>query len=703
MEKHFEFTKKLMQVHKPGRMNPDKCIDADCIVFTEEWKIACKADCGVVLKEALLDLQDYFKVSMGIDLAIVSLEESTEKTIFVSVDSSLESRNFRIKTSERVEIFGSDERRAAQGCYVLEDEMNLNEYPAIKPCDITRRMRFSPRFIHSGMPARQFPKEHLRQIAHFGFDAIMLMADPKITEGGEACVKFNEIIRQAAVCGLDVYTFCPFKNPYHPDDEGAYEFYESTYGALARLCPDLKGLILIGESCEFPSKDTRTTGKPWQESLKDDKPSPGWFPCSDYPQFASMIQKIIHAHSENIELVFWTYNWFYEDEELRSEFVRNLPEGITAMATFEMQSGLQISSDAKEVTTDYTLWQIGPGSSYGSEAKVAREVGRKMIAMTNSAGNTWDIGGVPYLPAPQRWMKRWEAVINCQETLKLDGTQDSWSYGFWPSFICEMAKYAYMEPSPDMNELLQRLIVRDYGKENLEKMLEIFSLFSEGMTHCVSTNEDQFGPARVGPSYPLFFKRWELIPKGPQSCIDVNFEAFPVYTYNLDYTDRLIYETKEFRLVADIFDEGCRRLTEIMANLPAEKIVNARELLGVSKFIANTARTIHHVKRWHYLKGQLGVYVDAEPTWVGGRKGMEDAKKAVKSLVPASNPKPVVRELIDILKREIVNAEDTISLVEENSRLGYEQEFDYACSKEQLEWKIEMARRTLNEELLPLL
>ena len=49
------------------------------------------------------------------------------------------------------------------------------------------------------------------------------------------------------------------------------------------------------------------------------------------------------------------------------------------------------------------------------------------------------------------------------------------------------------------------------------------------------------------------------------------------------------------------------------------------------------------------------------------------------------------------------NAKDTIALVEANSRLGYEKEYGYSCSKSQLLWKIQMAERTIAEELLPLL
>ena len=42
-------------------------------------------------------------------------------------------------------------------------------------------------------------------------------------------------------------------------------------------------------------------------------------------------------------------------------------------------------------------------------------------------------------------------------------------------------------------------------------------------------------------------------------------------------------------------------------------------------------------------------------------------------------------------------------MVRENSRLGYTKELGYACGEEQLDWKINMAKCTLNEELLPLL
>ena len=383
--------------------------------------------------------------------------------------------------------------------------------------------------------------------------------------------------------------------------------------------------------------------------------------------------------------------------------MRTVPEDITMMATFEMFEKVDIAPEIQEVTTDYTLWQIGPGKYYSTESKVARERNLRMYCMANTGGNTWDIGGVPYLPAPQRWIQRWRAVTDTHDNLKMDGVRESHSYGFWPSFLPEMAKWAFMTPDVDLNKLLERIVIRDFGKENVEPVLKAFEMFSEGMSHCVSTNEDQYGPARVGPSYPLFFERWELIPPCPVTGKEVNYEGWPVYTYNLDRSEKLLYEIDEYVAMARAFEAGCTLLSGVVDKLEGEKKKVALHILQVAQYIANNAKTVYNVKRWHYLKGKLGIYVEGRTTWVGGRKNMPDAQKPVKPLIPVENKLPVVLELLEIIKDEIANAKATIPLVEENSRLGFENEYGYSCSREQLEWKIAMAERTIEEELLPLL
>lgn len=702
MENYLEFEKRMVSVHKPNRINPEAYTDLKGTEITGSWTISCPNDSGVVLRNAVRDLQDYFRVSMELSLALETADSAADKRIFVCVDENLPERSFRIQVSDGIQITGSDERHAAQGCYALEDTLNLNEAPVIEAGDTTRQMRFSFRTINSGMHDSSYSDAYLNMIAHAGMTAVDVFLDGIPTDPKEVW-QVNDLVDRAAGYGLDVYCFPHFINKVHPDEAGAFAYYDSMYGKLLELCPGLKGFIIVGESCEFPSKDPRTTGKSWRESLEDEKSSPGWFPCSDYPQFVALLRDVIHSHSPDAEIVFWTYNWGYEEQELREELLRNVPEDVTMMATFEMFEKVDIAPQIQEIATDYTLWQIGPGKYYASESKVARERSLRMYSMTNTGGNTWDIGGVPYLPVPQRWIQRWQAVIDTQENLKMDGVRESHTYGFWPSFLSEMAKYAYMTPKTDLSALLERIVIRDFGKKNAKTVLNAFDLFSEGMSHCVSTNEDQYGPARVGPSYPLFYKRWEMIPLCPITGGNVNCEGFPVYTYNLDRTEKLQYETDEYLTMARLFDAGCTILAGVIEGMNGSKKEDAKHILQVAQYIRNNAFTIYHVKRWHYLKGQLGVYVDAEPTWVGGRKNMPDAKKAEKPLIPVDDKRSVVLELITIAKAEIENARNTIPLVESNSRLGFEKEYGYSCSKMQLEWKIRNAERTIAEELLPLL
>ncbi len=700
METPFEFKKTLLQVHKPHRVNPDAVKKLSGTAITADWTIAFPRDAGEVLRNAAVDLAEYFAVSM--DLPLSSCACAGRQAISIAVDPALPPRAFRIRAGEGIEITGADERAAAQGCYALEDELNLNEAPILAPCDKTLRARFSPRIIHSGMESGNYPDEHLRMLAHAGIDGVKIgtrnaISDPAVRE------RVNDLIARAARYGIDVYTFSPFHNERHPDDPDAYAYYDGMYGKLFDVCPGLKGLMVVGECCEFPSHDARTTGKTWRESIHDEKPSPGWFPCEDYPQFVSLLRDVIRAHKPDADVIFWTYNWGYEKRELREQLLRTVPTDITMMATFEMFENFDIAPGIRETCTDYTLWFIGPGEYFKTESAVARERGIRMYSMTNTGGNTWDIGVVPYLPAPQRWIKRWKAVADAQDTLRLDGVEGSHSYGFWPSILPFLAKYAYMTPMPDLDALLRRTVVRDFGEENADDALRAFSLFSDGMAHCVSTNEDQYGPARIGPSYPLFFKRWEPIPIGPESKADPNSESNPVYRYNLDLSDKLSYEADEYETMARLFDAGCELLSVVISRMTGRKAEEARRLLGVARFIANTARTITHVKRWHLLKGRLGVYVDTPPIWCGGRKNMPDAASAKVPLVAAEDPRPIVLELIEIAQREIANAEATLPLVEEDSRLGYNQELDYCASPEQIRWKIAVTRRAIDEELLPLL
>lgn len=76
---------------------------------------------------------------------------------------------------------------------------------------------------------------------------------------------------------------------------------------------------------------------------------------------------------------------------------------------------------------------------------------------------------------------------------------------------------------------------------------------------------------------------------------------------------------------------------------------------------------------------------------------MSDALSPVKLLDVRQDREHWIQELIAIGEAEIQNARDTIPLLQANSRLGYTQELDYACSEEQILWKIDRLEATLEE------
>ena len=187
---------------------------------TDGWKIIIPSEASVVIRNVADDLQEYFKISMECDVTIEAGEVPSETSIYLKIDSTLPERSFRIEAGNGITISGVNDRMVAQGCYVLEDEMNINEAPVIAPCDKQMHARFSPRMIKTCVRDSYYPDELLRMIAHYGIDSIEVDLTNILTDE-EKCARVNAIIERAAEFGLGSYAFSIIKNPYHPDDEEA--------------------------------------------------------------------------------------------------------------------------------------------------------------------------------------------------------------------------------------------------------------------------------------------------------------------------------------------------------------------------------------------------------------------------------------------------------------------------------------------------
>ncbi len=418
-EQKYEFRKRLLNIHRKDVRNFDILPDENELELKNGVNIIIPEKSEEVMITGAKDFTDYLFTSMKVS-AMISNEKISDNFILCSVNEK-QTEDYIINIGDSISISGKNARGVAQAFYCLEDRMNVKKAPILKKEIIRHTFLFSPRMVHSGYGIDNYPNEHLASIAHAGMDAILVFVKG-INMTSTGFVDFNELIYRASRYGIDVYAYSYLKSEKHPEEEDAQDFYDNLYGTLFKACPGLKGVILVGESVGFPSKDKNVSlnGKLDKDGFPTGKPAPGWWPCYDYPQWLDCVKKAVRKQKEDADIVFWTYNWGYVDKEHRLKLINSLPTDITLMATFEMFESYKIG-EISEFTADYTLSLHGPGKYFASEAEAAKKRGIRMYTMANTGGTTWDMGVVPYEPMPYQWMKRYK--------------HDFWSYSFEDSNI----------------------------------------------------------------------------------------------------------------------------------------------------------------------------------------------------------------------------------------------------------------------------
>ena len=703
IEKRYAFRRRMDMVHQRGRRDHRIQPLANECSLREGWSIGVVAGGSEVILQAANDLQDYLFTSMGMSTLLIQKPAAAlvkeqhcvilcEKKALPRFGKGLKTaRSYRITTvAAQVVVCGVDDRGAAQGAYYLEDVMNFREAPFLVIGETVREPLFSPRMTHSGWGFDQFPDSHLNVIAHAGLDAILLVATGvNCTPGGY--VDFNDLVRRAKRYGLHVYFYSCLKCWKHPDDADAEAAYDQAFGALFQACPEAKGIVLVGESCEFPSRDERTTRRPSTKSadaIPADKPSPGWWPCNDYADWITMVKTVVRKWSPQADIVFWTYNWGYAPKKERLELIASLPTDISLLVTFEMFDQIR-HEDVVNPVMDYTISHPGPGKYFKSEAAAASKKGLRLYAMTNTGGCTWDFGVTPYEPFPFQWAKRHAAMHEARRKWGLSGLMESHQYGFYPSFIAELAKWNFWSGSPSSAETLRRIAVRDFGIRGAPHALNAWELWSEAITHYIPTNEDQYGPNRIGPSYPLIFHpditrtfaSKELVMSSPPFAHHGGNSIVKTFYHPYENAQqspgpqRIAVEIRSYQKAQAILEHGLVQMRQAIRAAPKQKReIGARQDL-LAQFMANTMGTTIHVKEWWRLNQRLLV---------------EENRQKAHAILDA---------LVTVAQAELANAEATIALVEGDSRLGWEPTMDYMCDRPHLEWKLRQVRHVLDHEI----
>lgn len=677
-QNNYDFKSELLVVHKVDVRDKSATKNADEFEFLDGVSILIKNPESQVIMTAVRDFEDYLFTSMNV---CASIKKTGVATVTVTLGKNLGEAEgymgYRITVnSNGVLLEGHDERGIAQGLYYIEDLMNIRKAPFIKFGVTERKALFSPRITQSPFGMYEWNDDAFKILAHRGFDAIDLWVKDPWTNKRNEYLDIRLIAERAKKYGIDVFVELYAPHTAHPDDEGAQEFYDNLYGTLFDVCPIIRGVTVVGEATNFASRDPRVGLSPYSKNFVDNIPtgktSPGWFPCSDYPEWIDMIKKAVRKKRADAEVLFCSYNWGYQPEEDRLALINKLPTDISLLATWDMFHKFKVGESVEDIC-DYSLSFEGPGEYFISEASAAKARGIKVYAIANSSGRTWDFGTVPYEPMPEQWIKRYKNMQKAQVELGLCGLIENIHYGFHPSIITDLEKQAFFTPVEPLERTLINLLERDYGKENAPTVKRATELFSEAITNYVPTNEDQYGGFRTGPAYPLWSGDLDGLPSSipeqgkapnrPHAMFgnDVYFGKYTVDNEGRNSLSgvRIFDELKAVKKVESLMDKGIAVLNDIEnKNDALERLI----LLAI--FIRNSCRTVINVKEHYILKQKL--------TIAGTRKAAEE----------------IINELEKVIKKERENVLGTIPVVELDSRLGWEPSMDYTTDKKGLEWKL---------------
>ncbi|MBR2406658.1 MAG: hypothetical protein IKB04_06475 [Clostridia bacterium] len=667
-EKNYQFRERMRALHGDQRDAAVKAA-ADELAIETGWQVVLPPNHGEVVLTAAQDFQDYAFVAMHVSLLLVT-EPVDARTIMLTVDPA-QSEDYVITVGENVAISGKNERGLAQALYCLENRMSTKHAPFLKKEAIRHTYLFSPRMVHSGYALDDYPNEHLAAIAHAGMDTILVFVK-SVNQTPSGFLDFNDLISRAARYGLDVYAYSYMRSEKSPYGEEGEAYYDSLYGELFKACPGFKGLVLVGESVGFPSKDPKVAPVNsfyGADGIPYTKPRPGFWPCEDYPVWLNAVKKAVYQHNPEADIVFWTYNWGYVDREERVRLIQSLPTDISLMVTFEMFESYKMDGFVQTVA-DYSIAFEGPGEYFLSEAKAAKERGIRLYTQANTGGMTWDIGTIPYEPFPYQWMRRYAAMREMHDKYGLCGVMESHHYGLFPSLVSDLTKRCFIAETGSMEDELREIVAARFGAYCVETVCEALEQWSEAIRCYTPTDADQYGAFRVGPSYPLCLIRAVKPPTVPHAhfgnkILDVHYPSdySPVFGLPSGRGEwpvlRAPGEIRSLQKMKQYIDTGVELLKTIgNANEELEYLINLGE------YISCHVQTGIHAKQWFLAKS-----------------------KAASADTPAQ-----VRENLEMLrsiaKAERANAERAIPFVERDSRLGWEPSMEYITDAEHIRWKL---------------
>ena len=707
IEQPYDFHKALSQGLAPRQRDPNaQPTPEEMTLSAQGWILIMDSDAGIALRQAVEELRVYLESAMDVYLSVETRGslagwQSLQNTIvagsreqLLDCGSALEgSKDYQIIVSpERIVICGFDERGAMYGLYNLQQRMSLREAPFLPSnLNTSRHSLYRARMTLSGLGWMEWPDPYLALLPRYGFDSIFtsIYVNPNNAPGvgphwdkmkPQDESRLRELIRRAAGYGIDLY--CPILYLYTGEPEN-----EAGLRALVRdivtKFPEIRGYVLLTEGFFFKN----WFGAGGGENLRE------W--SRNWARGVSIVAEETRKINPAIEVLPWEYNIDFRPQqvELKRYVISQLPLDTIPLLTFENGKSFELDGQ-RGWLRDYAINQVGPAEVTEAQIAEAKRRGMRGVYAKADTWASWQFGTFPYLPFPYQWYARYEAL----KRYEIDGTLESWSYGFKPNFIAEIRAWYSWSDAPPLDELLRKIARREFGPGSEEDVLKAWDHFSRAIRVFPDTGPNWGTNNAVAA--PFFFQKpkpramtlahswndqklWsrssQLNPYWPY--VPSRLILYPDFSNQVNVAERYVrfftipVFSKYLLLAADEMEKGLEAYRRAALRAPEPKKRSAfREVL---------------------LAEQLQRMMRSEQALIE----FEDLRFGLSKTDDLAERGLMLERMSAILEEEIVRTEASLEGARRDSRLGYEWEQDYIYTPHTIEEKLKLLRLTLTQQI----
>ncbi|HEY5315884.1 MAG TPA: hypothetical protein VIK18_25365 [Pirellulales bacterium] len=712
-------------IHKPRRDPHAKPTANELAIPADGWKVCIHARAGTPLRTAAQDLQQYLLESMATRVAWEERESlqawpSIERTIIAATREQLPgcgqtlkgSKDYEIRVDgERIVVCGYDEAGAMHGLYHLEARLNLREAPLLpRTLHTVRHSRYRTRMALSWLGWMEWPDPYLSHMVHDGFDAIYasVYANPNGVAGPphydlirqQDPKRMHDLLKRTARFGIKVYAPILYGYTGTPDNEAGLR---DLVRDIVRKFPEIRGYILLTEGFYYQS--FFGAGGHGKIDLRD------W--ARHWSRAVEIVADECHKLDPKIDVLPWEYNIDFRPQqiELKRYVTSVLPPETIPLLTWE--NGKSFELDGRQgFLRDYSISRIGPAEVTEAQLAEAKKRGMRVFSKADTFA-TWQFGTTPYLPCPYQWQRRYDALAEAG----LDGTLESWSNGYKPSFVTELRAWSCWTDALPLDELLRSVARRQFGSGTEDHVLEAWRLFSEaiqsvpGTGPSMGTNFAVANPLVFQPNPPRTMtlhhswwdeRKWGDVRRGSK--------LNPYWPY----THRRMVFYPDFNSHGDMAESYARARSGVMATgdgqggkpAPLLPVFNKYLLLAADRFEAGLAS---------YRRAALAAPPAKQATAFKEVLLVEQMQRMLRSTqailefeharlqLSRSQDEQEKKRLLDrmsvVLAEERARTQLALDTARRDSRLGYECEQDYVYTPYVLHEKLLLLDETLGEQI----